>query len=92
VYVSPGEQVTVVYRYKLPFRLALADELSDPLPFSILYQKQAGTTGWQLSTEIEHPDERRVIWQSAENLVPYGRILKQETNLDRNVFLGLVLQ
>jgi hypothetical protein len=92
VYVSPGEQVTVVYRYKLPFRLALEDELSDPLPFSILYQKQAGTTGWQLSTEIEHPDERRVIWQSAENLIPYGRILKQETNLDRNVFLGLVLQ
>lgn len=92
VYVSPGEQVTVVYRYRLPFQLSLKGQFSDPAPFSILYQKQSGTDGWRLSTEVEYPEERRIIWQSAQNLVPYGRTLKYETDLNRNIFLGLVLQ
>lgn len=90
VYVSPGEQVTVTYRYRLPFQLSLNS--SHPVPFSILYQKQPGTSDWKLSTEVEYPSEKRVIWQSGENLIPYGRVLKQQTNLNYDVFVGLVLQ
>ena len=90
VYVSPGEQVTVIYRYRLPFQLSL--DSSHPVPFSILYQKQSGTSDWKLSTEVDYPSEKTVIWQSGENLIPYGRVLKQQTNLNHDVFVGLVFQ
>lgn len=89
VYVSPGETVTVTYRYRLPWRLALSDTAA---PFSILYQKQSGTEGWHLSSVIEYPEEVAPIWQSPENLVPYGRTLTLDTDLNRNVFLGLVFR
>lgn len=90
VYVSPGESVTVTYRYRLPFRIATGKEEGASLPFSILYQKQAGTTGTKLMGRIEYPEEWKSIWQSAENLVPYGRTLKVDTVLDRNLFVGTV--
>lgn len=91
VYVSPGESVTVTYRYRLPFRVAIEQEgEGSSVPFSILYQKQAGVIGTKLKSHIEHPEGWVPIWQSAENLIPYGRTLKVDTVLDRNLFVGTV--
>ncbi len=91
VYVSPGENVTVTYRYRLPFRLAVVkDGVTGMVPFSVLYQKQAGTVGAKLSSQIEYPEYWKSIWQSAENLVPYGRALKLNTILDHTIFAGTV--
>lgn len=91
VYVSPGESVTVTYRYRLPFKLPIT-VLTDqpPTSFSVLYQKQAGTQGVQLSSQIEYPSTWQPIWQSPENLVTYGRDLSLEARLDTNLFLGSV--
>lgn len=91
VYVSPGESVTVTYRYRLPWRVT-RDGDDRAVPFSILYQKQSGTLGWSLASTVEYPPEWRVIWQSPGNLVPYERALTLETDLDQNVFVGAVLQ
>ncbi len=91
VYVSPGESVTVTYRYRLPFRIALEKEDgSQPVPFSILYQKQSGSIGTKIKSQTEYPTGWKPIWQSTENLVPYGRALKVNTVLDRNLFIGIV--
>lgn len=90
VYVSPGEEVTVTYRYKLPFRLPVGT--SDSMPFSVLYQKQAGTSDWKLSSAVEYPENLQLIWQSTENLVPYGRVFRQETDLNHDAFFGFVFQ
>jgi len=91
VYVSPGESVTVTYRYRLPFKLPIT-VLTDqpPIPFSVLFQKQAGTQGIQLRSKIEFPTHWQPIWQSPENLVTYGRDLSLETVFDTNLFLGVV--
>lgn len=91
VYVSPGETVQVTYRYRLPFRLAVQAS-GEPLPFSVLYQKQAGTSGVKLISSIEYPESLQPIWQSTENLVPYGRVFKQTLDFERNVFSGFVFQ
>ncbi len=91
VYVSPGESVTVTYRYRLPFRLAVENQDDNqPVPFSVLYQKQAGTKGTQLLSQIEYPSAWQPIWQTPENLIPYGRTLKLDTTLKHNVFIGTV--
>lgn len=91
VYVSPGESVTVTYRYRLPFRLAVTDG-DQAVPFSILYQKQAGTKQAKLHSTVVYPEGLTPIWQSSENLVPYGRTLTLDTTLDYNTFLGTVFQ
>lgn len=91
VYVSPGESVTVTYRYRLPFRLARSDA-QEPAPFSILYQKQSGTSLTELSGGITYGSAWQSIWQSEENLVPYGRTLNFKRSLKQNVFVGTVLQ
>lgn len=91
VYVSPGESVAVTYRYRLPFRLpvtVLAEQ--PPVPFSVLYQKQPGTQGVKLFGSIRYPETWQPIWQSRENLIPYGRDLSFEDRFDTNVFVGLV--
>lgn len=93
VYVSPGESVVVTYRYKLPFRVTQNVFQTDELvPFSILYQKQPGTKGSQLSTVVDYPQSLEPIWQTPENLIPYGRALKLESVLDTTVFVGAVLK
>lgn len=91
VYVSPGESVQVTYRYRLPFRLALSDP-AVPAPFSVLYQKQAGTSGARLTSQIEYGDDLTPIWQSDKNLIPYGRVFKQTFDFERNTFAGFVFQ
>lgn len=92
VYVSPGETVEVTYRYRLPFRVMPSQPGDEALPFSILYQKQSGTKDWQLTSVIERPERYTPIWQSPENLVPYGRTLTLTTDLNHNVFVGVVFK
>lgn len=93
VYVSPGEKVTVTYRYRLPFKLPLAVlREQSPIPFSILYQKQAGTQGILLTSNITYPDTWQPIWQSSKNLLPYGRGLSLKDQLDTNIFVGYVFE
>lgn len=90
VYVSPGEKVTVTYRYRLP-RLRMSGE-AGLQPYSILFQKQAGTVGVSLMSRVEYPDQWQNVWQSRENLIPYGRSLSFSATLDTDVYLGLLFQ
>ena len=75
VYVSPGEEVTVTYKYKLPFKI----DTSQPADtYSLLVQKQSGSKGSKFKGEIKFPEGWEVIQSTSEDLG-----LKTNLSLDR---------
>ncbi|MEI9966820.1 MAG: DUF4012 domain-containing protein, partial [Candidatus Moraniibacteriota bacterium] len=88
VYVSPGESVTVEYRYRLPLTVRAGAE--HQASFSVFYQKQPGTPGSELVSTIRYPASWESVWQTGGNLVPYDHILILEDALVTDKFSGLV--
>jgi hypothetical protein len=86
VYVSPGEAVTVVYRYRLPFRLSS----TGPVGHSLLVQKQSGSRGSDFRVVLTPPDGLVPVWQTPENLIPYERTFDAQTKLSTDFFWGFV--
>ncbi|MCX6766207.1 MAG: DUF4012 domain-containing protein [Candidatus Moranbacteria bacterium] len=92
VYVSPGESATITYRYILPFKLSF-DALQHPADsFSVLYQKQSGSVGSKLNSQIDLPDSLKTIWRWPDDLKQDGNALKMETVLDADKFVGLAVE
>jgi len=92
VYVSPGESVTITYKYALPFRLSF-DSLQHPADsFSVLYQKQSGSVGSKLVSQVNLPDNLKTIWRWPDNAKQEGNSLKMETILDTDKFVGLAVE
>lgn len=92
VYVSPGESVTITYKYVLPFKMSF-DSLHHPADsFSVLYQKQSGSVGSKLISEIIMPENLKTIWRWPDDLNQYGNSLKMETLLDSDKFVGLAVE
>jgi len=90
-YVSPKESVTLVFRYRLPFRIDMkALTQGEPQTYATLFQKQSGSLGSTLVTTLSYPENLEIIWQTEPNLVPYGREWRRETNLKTDVFEGVV--
>jgi len=91
VYVSPGESVTVEYRYRLPFALDMKKIVNgDVDSFTTLYQKQSGSTGSDLSVSVSFPKSIESVWQTGGNLIPYRSEWRLETNLKTDVFAGTI--
>ena len=89
VYVSPGEEVTVEYRYKLPFKLTPGGGEEGSSSYSLLIQKQAGTAGSQVEVELQYPESFEPIWQTGRNLVPYEHTFRLNEKLVTDLFLGV---
>lgn len=92
VYVSPGESVTVELSYRLPFRLDM-NALDDghAQRFSVLYQKQSGTPGSALASEIHFPEHWNSVWQTGGDLIPYERSVTFQGDLATDHFMGTTL-
>lgn len=91
VYVSPQESVTVEYRYRLPFVIDMgAIRGGGADSYAALYQKQSGSAGSRLFASVIVPDSIWPIWQTGENLIPYGREWRLETQLKTDAFAGMV--
>ena len=90
VYVSPGESVEVSYTYRLPFRVdpQNADNALDA--YSAVYQKQSGSDGSVLVSDVSFPERFENVWQSEGNLVPFERSIHMETDLKYDRFLGIL--
>lgn len=90
VYVSPGESVEVSYTYRLPFRVdpQSADNALDA--YSAVYQKQSGSDGGTLVSDVSFPERFENVWQSEGNLVPFERSVHMETDLKYDRFLGIL--
>lgn len=92
VYVSPGETTRITYKYVLPFKLSF-DSLHHPTDsFSVLFQKQSGSIGSKLVSEIKLPQNMKTIWHWPENAKQDGNALKMETNLNVDRFVGAALE
>ena len=89
VYVSPGEKVTVEYVYKLPFAVTPGKGELGASSYSLLYQKQAGTMGTRLESDIVYPKAWEPIWQTGKNLVPYEHTFRVSDTLTTDLFLGM---
>jgi len=68
VYVSPGETVEVFYKYKLPFKINFNNFTKPADKYSVLVQKQSGSSDVKFLGSIKLPEEWNVIWNS-ENLL-----------------------
>ncbi len=91
-YVSPGETVVLEYKYRLPFKLEF-DSLHHPADsFSVLYQKQSGSSGSKLSSEIILPEDYRIIWRWPDSAEYDSENIKLETVLKTDKFVGLALE
>lgn len=91
VYVSPQESVTVEYRYRLPFRIDMEKVRQGGADsYAALYQKQSGSAGSRLFASVVVPEGIGPIWQTGENLIPYGREWRLETTLATDAFAGMV--
>ncbi|MBU1137185.1 DUF4012 domain-containing protein, partial [Patescibacteria group bacterium] len=81
VYVSPGETVTLTYKYKLPFKINLTKP-SDS--YSLLIQKQLGSLGSKFSEQLKFPQSWKILWQ-----YPESGALNYTANLETDKFLGV---
>jgi hypothetical protein len=92
VYVSPGEETTITYKYALPFKLSF-DSLQHPADsFSVLFQKQSGSVGSKLVSEVSLPDNLKTIWRWPDDAKQSGSSFKMETILDTDKFVGLAVE
>ena len=89
VYVSPGESVTVELTYRLPWKFDMEKlRQGGAERFSVLYQKQSGTVGSKLKSEIVYPEGWKSVWQTGGDLIPYGRRVLFEGTLETDRFVG----
>ncbi len=90
VYVSPGESVEVSYTYRLPFHVDPRNADNALGAYSAVYQKQSGSEGSTLISDISFPERFETVWQSEGNLVPFGRSVHIETDLKYDRFFGIL--
>ncbi|KKP67745.1 MAG: hypothetical protein UR66_C0011G0021 [Candidatus Moranbacteria bacterium GW2011_GWE1_35_17] len=91
VYVSPQEEVTVKYKYLLPFKIDRSKEASS---YSLLNQKQSGSLGDEFAFILNYPKNWKEKWKSA-NLKDCSSkegyaSLCLEDNLKTDKFFGIV--
>jgi len=94
VYVSPQETVTVVYKYRLPFRLfqVKINNSQKVDSYSLVAQKQSGSLGSQFSSKITYPQEYVVKWSSPPAMKNENQELKNEVKLTTDYFEGVVFE
>ncbi len=92
VYVSPGESVTMRYKYRLPFQVKF-DNLHHPADsFSVLYQKQSGSQGSRLDSKITLPDSMKTVWHWPESVNRNGNTFQVETILNADKYVGMAIE
>jgi hypothetical protein len=64
-YVSPKEEVTLVYKYKLPFKVSFQSFTSLADTYKILIQKQSGSLGSHFESSINYPKNWKIVWKTA---------------------------
>jgi hypothetical protein len=89
VYVSPGQTNTLIYKYKLPFKIDLTKSTDS---YSLLVQKQAGSLGSQFSHQLKFPADWQISWQYPENWQWEKDKGQWEKDLKVDRFLGVTFE
>ncbi len=91
VYVSPQETTTLKYTYLLPFKINLNLLSQSPQSYSLLFQKQAGSSEENFFWKIIYPDSFSLIWRypnEIEQSVPENTLKLQE-RVKTDKFIGV---
>ena len=93
-YVSPGETMTITYKYLLPFSLFKVsvgnDEQVDS--YSLVAQKQSGSIGSSFSSDIMYPTDYGVKWNFPEEAQKSDGDIKSDSSLKTDQFEGIVFE
>ncbi len=94
-YVSPQETLEIEYTYLLPFKVDFNKNKEDADSYSILFQKQSGSVGSKIETEIAFPQGKELVWSypqiENESLLEKNIFAKQDL-LSKDIFYGLIFQ
>lgn len=93
-YVSPGETMTITYKYLLPFKLfqvAFKDDQQVD-SYSLVAQKQAGSKGSEFQSQVKFPGSYEVKWNYPENLENEQDAVTLQSDLSSDRFVGLVFE
>ncbi len=89
LYVSPGQTVKLTYRYELPFKINLTKS-SDS--YSLLVQKQSGSSGSQFSHQLNFPADWQISWQYPDHASQLANSWQLKTDLSLDRFLGVTFE
>ncbi len=89
VYVSPGEKVTVVYKYILPFKIDF-DQKTKTGFYSLLYQKQSGSSAVKLGQKITFPLSWQVIGNYTDDFVKKNGEINRVLDITRDRFASVL--
>jgi hypothetical protein len=86
IYVSPKEEVTVTYKYELPFNIDFNSFTKSADAYSAIIQKQAGSIGSNFETTIKFPEK----WQSAWKTNDIGNGNNISEKLTKDLIYGMI--
>jgi hypothetical protein len=88
-YVSPQETTVIKYKYLLPFKVVpdSQEKLADA--YSLLAQKQSGSIGSALESEIDYPRSYKSIWNYPADQTDENGAIKTSTDLKNDKFIGV---
>ncbi len=89
VYASPGEKVTVVYKYILPFKIDF-DQKTKSGFYSLLYQKQSGSNATELGQKISFPSAWRVIGNYTDDFIQKSGEVYRVLDITRDRFASVL--
>jgi len=88
-YVSPQETVVVKYKYLLPYRLEIDEAKKNIGTYSLVAQKQSGSSGSKLNVQINFPENYQSIWNFPEELKINSGVLELKTDLIKDKYIGV---
>jgi len=92
LYVSPKETVELEYVYSLPFKIKPTDENDHVDTYSLLVQKQPGSVGSELNSEVQISNQEEVVWKYPENIELKDQQAHFNTKLKTDKIIGVIMQ
>ncbi len=89
VYVSPGEKVTLIYKYSLPFKIGF-DQKTKTGFYSLLYQKQSGSNAASLGQKILFPSSWQVIGNYTDDFAQKNGEINRLLDITRDRFASVL--
>lgn len=89
VYVSPGESVSVVYKYLLPFKIDFSAKIKN---HGVAVQKQASLNASRFKAAVRFPSAQKIVWSYPDSLAASAEIWKYEDILSTDKFFGAVFE
>lgn len=88
-YVSPQETTVIKYKYLLPFKVVPDSQEKQADAYSLLVQKQSGSIGSALESEINYPQNYKSIWNYPSDQIIENGTIKTNADLKNDKFIGV---